>query len=100
MPEISRAIKKLNENRGDRQKIILLLDAVHGFGIEKESFKDLGCDFFITSCHKWTYGPRGTGLIATTPYAWQQVAPVIPSYTGVMDRVIEGKERPAKMDGK
>lgn len=28
-----------------------------------KTFSELGCDFFITGCHKWLYGPRGTGLM-------------------------------------
>lgn len=98
--QISNEIKAINELRDEEQKIILLVDGVHGFGIETETFTDLGCDIFIAGCHKWLYGPRGTGLIAATTDAWQDITPVIPSFTDVMDLVIEDKPRPNKMDGK
>jgi len=98
--EIGQAIKKINAERDEENHIIFLVDGVHGFGIETESFQELGCDFFISGCHKWLYGPRGTGLIAATTDAWQEVNPVIPSFTDVMNKVIEGRPRPKKMDGK
>lgn len=100
VPEISTAIKKLNEDRDEHNKILLLVDGVHGFGIERESFEELGCDFFISGCHKWIYGPRGTGIVAATRAAWQHTSPIVPSFTEVMDKVIAGEERPKQMDGK
>ena len=100
VPEISKAVAKLNENRPPEKKIRIVVDGVHGFGIELETFPELGCDFFITSGHKWLYGPRGTGFVAATHDAWQQVTPIIPSYTDTMDVVIEEEERPDFMDGK
>ncbi|HEY0060160.1 MAG TPA: aminotransferase class V-fold PLP-dependent enzyme, partial [Flavisolibacter sp.] len=100
VPEISKAVAKLNQGRSPEQQVRIIVDGVHGFGIELETFQELGCDFFITSGHKWIYGPRGTGFVAGTHEAWQQVTPIIPSYTDTMDLVIEEKERPDFMDGK
>ena len=68
--------------------------------IERETFPELGCDFFIAGCHKWLYGPRGTGLVAATRAAWQTVAPVIPTFTDAMNIITEEAERPDHMDGK
>jgi isopenicillin-N epimerase len=100
VPEIARALASVNKDRDEKSKVYMVLDAVHGFGIEQEGFPDLGCDFFISGCHKWLYGPRGTGIVAATHEAWQLVTPIIPSFTGTMDIVIEEKERPDYMDGK
>ncbi|WP_409305025.1 aminotransferase class V-fold PLP-dependent enzyme [Peribacillus sp. SCS-155] len=97
--KISDALLKINEKREESEKILLIVDGVHGFGIEKETFEELGCDFFITSGHKWLYGPRGTGLIAATSEAWQHVYPVIPSFR-IMNEVSKKQSRPEKMDGK
>jgi selenocysteine lyase/cysteine desulfurase len=99
VPEISKAVALLNHGREGRE-IRIVVDGVHGFGIEMESFPELGCDFFISSGHKWIYGPRGTGFVAATHEAWQQVTPVIPSYTDTMDMIIEEEGRPDFMDGK
>jgi selenocysteine lyase/cysteine desulfurase len=97
---IAQALAPINASREESNRILLIVDAVHGFGIETESFPELGCDFFIAGCHKWLYGPRGTGLVAGTRQAWQTVSPIIPSFTEVMDMVTEEDERPDCMDGK
>lgn len=97
--EIAKALTEINQNRAEKEKILYIVDGVHGFGIEMETFKDIGCDFFITDCHKWLYGPRGTGFVAATPIAWQQVSPVIPSFR-VITMVAVDKKYPPKMDGK
>ena len=99
VPEISKAVAEINKNRPDEDKVLVLVDGIHGFGIEMETFDELGCDFFITSCHKWTYGPRGTGMVAAKRSAWQAVTPVIPSYTDTMNDVIDEGKRPDHMDG-
>lgn len=100
VPQIADAVQTINAGRREEDRILLLVDGVHGFGIERESFDELGCDFFIAGCHKWVYGPRGTGIVVATTNAWQHVNPVIPSFTEVMDKVIAGEERPPRMDGK
>lgn len=97
---IARGLAELNRHRAPADQVLLLVDGVHGFGIERETFPELGCDFFIAGCHKWLYGPRGTGLVAGTHRAWQAVSPVIPSFTETMNMVIEEAERPDHMDGK
>ena len=98
--QIARALAELNRQRDEANRVLLLVDGVHGFGIERETFPELGCDFFIAGCHKWLYGPRGTGLVAATYDAWQTVTPIIPSFTEAMDGITEEAERPAHLDGK
>ncbi|MGH2744849.1 MAG: aminotransferase class V-fold PLP-dependent enzyme [Thermoleophilaceae bacterium] len=56
------------------------VDAVHGFGVEDASPLELGVDVFVSGCHKWLFGPRGTGLIWAAPHAWARLAPTIPSF--------------------
>jgi selenocysteine lyase/cysteine desulfurase len=64
-----------------KQKTLLCVDAVHGFGVEPEALPDLGCDFFVSGCHKWLLGPRGTGIVWGRSEAWPEVSPTIPSFT-------------------
>jgi len=55
---------------------------VHGFGIEAATPQELGCDFLVAGCHKWLFGPRGTGVIWARPEAWSAVTPTIPTFDG------------------
>jgi len=78
---IARALAPLNRGRAEADRILFCVDGVHGFGIESVRLPDLGCDFFATGCHKWLFGPRGTGLVWGRPGAWQHVTHTIPSFT-------------------
>ena len=64
-----------------KEKTLLCVDAVHGFGVEPEALPDLGCDFLVSGCHKWLFGPRGTGIVWGSSEAWPEVRPTIPSFT-------------------
>jgi isopenicillin-N epimerase len=81
LSEISKEIENLNRSRDENKKIILCVDGVHGFGVEYlESIHDLGVDFFAAGCHKWLFGPRGTGLLWGSERGWQKINPIIPSF--------------------
>lgn len=43
--------------------IEVLVDGAHSFGHFAFTQKDLGCDYYGTSLHKWLYAPKGTGLL-------------------------------------
>ena len=64
-----------------KPKTLLCVDGVHGFGVEPEALPDLGCDFLVSGCHKWLFGPRGTGIVWGRSEAWAEVSPTIPSFT-------------------
>jgi isopenicillin-N epimerase len=78
---IADALRPLNRGRGEADRILLCVDGVHGFGIENVRLPALGCDFFASGCHKWLFGPRGTGLVWGRPDAWRHVTHTIPSFT-------------------
>ena len=61
----------LNKKRAEADRVLLCVDGVHGFGVEQESVGDLGCDFFVAGCHKWMFGPRGTGIVWGRADAWK-----------------------------
>jgi selenocysteine lyase/cysteine desulfurase len=63
-----------------KRKTLLCVDAVHGLGVEPEPLPELGCDFFVSGCHKWLFGPRGTGIVWGRAEAWAEVRPTIPSF--------------------
>jgi selenocysteine lyase/cysteine desulfurase len=80
--EIAEAVARANRGRSERERILLCVDGVHGFGVEAESPIELGADVFVSGCHKWLFGPRGTGIVWAAPHAWARMAPMIPSFDG------------------
>jgi selenocysteine lyase/cysteine desulfurase len=64
------------------QHVLLCVDGVHGFGIEATTPRQLGCDFLVSGCHKWLFGPRGTGVIWGRAESWNNVTPTIPTFDG------------------
>ena len=63
-------------------RVLLCVDGVHGFGVEAATPEQLGCDFLVSGCHKWLFGPRGTGVIWGRADAWSAVTPTIPTFDG------------------
>jgi selenocysteine lyase/cysteine desulfurase len=78
--EIAKAIGQVNDRRELDDQVLLCVDGVHGFGNQDVSFAELGCDLLMTGCHKWLFGPRGTGIVAGTKRGWRAVTPTIPSF--------------------
>jgi isopenicillin-N epimerase len=66
----------------DRERLLVCVDGVHGLGVENATPGSLGCDFLIAGCHKWLFGPRGTGIVWGRPSAWSSASPTIPSFSG------------------
>ena len=74
------ALADLNHKRAEADRVLLCVDGVHAFGVEQESVTDLGCDFLVAGCHKWLFGPRGTGIVWGKTEAWKNHAGLIPSF--------------------
>ncbi|HET9437207.1 MAG TPA: aminotransferase class V-fold PLP-dependent enzyme [Gaiellaceae bacterium] len=64
------------------ERVLVCIDGVHGFGARAESVRDLGCDAFVSGCHKWLYGPRGTGVLWANERVRELMRPTIPSFDG------------------
>jgi selenocysteine lyase/cysteine desulfurase len=64
------------------ERVLVCVDGVHGFGARAETVRDLGCDAFVSGCHKWLYGPRGTGVLWANARMRELVRPTIPSFDG------------------
>ncbi len=77
---MAEALARVNARRDARDRVVFCVDGVHGFAIENVMLPDLGCDFFIAGCHKWLFGPRGTGLVWGRSDAWSQAQATIPSF--------------------
>ena len=91
---IAAAVARANAGRDEKDRALLCVDGVHGFGSTENAVSELGCDFFVAGCHKWIFGPRGTGLIWGRARAWPAVRPTIPPFDMVPDK-IPGRDKRA-----
>jgi selenocysteine lyase/cysteine desulfurase len=80
LSRISASLREINLSRDLEDHVLLCVDGVHGFGNQVQSFEELGCDFFVAGCHKWIFGPRGTGIVVGTKKGWSAIAPTVPSF--------------------
>ena len=78
---ISKAIAELNQKRDAQDRIVLVVDGVHGLGCVDETVAEMGADFFSAGTHKWIYGPRGTGLVWARSDSWARLRPLIPTFS-------------------
>ncbi len=92
---IAAAVAAFNAGRTPEERALLAVDGVHGLGIEDITVEDLGCDFFIAGCHKWIFGPRGTGLVWAQPDAWAAVVPTIVTFDPMWRRMPPDQMPPA-----
>jgi isopenicillin-N epimerase len=90
---IADALARVNAERAEQDRVLLCVDGVHGLGVEDASLPQLGCDFFISGCHKWLFGPRGTGFIWGKPHAWRALESTLPTFHSPAVR-IWARDRP------
>ncbi|BAQ75881.1 aminotransferase, class V [Pseudomonas sp. Os17] len=79
--EIGQLVDEFNRNRDDKDRIIYVVDGVHGFGVDNLDFPDMHCDYFISGTHKWMFGPRGTGIICARSEELKDVTPSVPTFS-------------------
>jgi isopenicillin-N epimerase len=78
--QMADALSRVNAGRDEADRVLFCVDGVHGFGNQDVTVADLGCDFLIAGCHKWLFGPRGTGLVWGNETAWNAAQPVVPTF--------------------
>jgi isopenicillin-N epimerase len=102
MQRISEAVKEINTGRDEKNQILICVDGVHGFGVEDMTMGDIGCDFFMAGCHKWLFGPRGTGLIWGSPRGWENMLATVPSFydDGTREAWITGTDVSGRTNGR
>ncbi|MGE1155329.1 aminotransferase class V-fold PLP-dependent enzyme [Pseudomonas kitaguniensis] len=79
--EIGKLVEEQNRHRDDNDRILYVVDGVHGFGVENLDFPAMHCDFFIAGTHKWMFGPRGTGLVCARDAENKYVTPMVPTFS-------------------
>lgn len=45
------------------RNIECIVDGAHSFAHIDHTWRDIGCDYYGTSLHKWLYAPKGTGML-------------------------------------
>ena len=78
---LTQVVADANHTRDSQNRIIVVLDAVHGFGNQEAELASLGCDFVAAGTHKWIFAPRGTGIIWAPASNWRLLRPTIPTFS-------------------
>src|SRR5262249_55146961 len=78
--QIASAVADINAKRPESQRVVLVVDGVHGLGAIDESVAELGADVFCAGTHKWMFGPRGTGVVWARPQIWARMTPMAPPF--------------------
>jgi len=77
---IADSVTVLNASRSPESRVLLVVDGVHGLGVEDPRITALGADVFVAGLHKWIFGPRGTGFVWAKPEVWTTMRPLVPSF--------------------
>jgi isopenicillin-N epimerase len=77
---VADAIAEVNASRDQSDRVLLVVDGVHGFGVENPRITELGADLLAAGLHKWIFAPRGTGFVWARPEVWATMRPLIPSF--------------------
>jgi selenocysteine lyase/cysteine desulfurase len=62
------------------ESVLICVDGVHGLGVDAATIREMRCDAFVSGCHKWLYGPRGTGILWAGERVRELLRPAIPSF--------------------
>jgi isopenicillin-N epimerase len=95
--KMSAALKEVNRNRDENDRVIFCVDGVHGLGVENTTLKELDCDFFIAGTHKWMFGPRGTGMVWSKPETWKFAHATIPTFNHASYDIWMGLREPEEI---
>lgn len=93
---LARAVAEVNSGRGAHEHILVVLDAVHGFGNQAEPLAQLGVDFAAAGTHKWIFAPRGTGILYVPEKNWGRIRPTIPTFYDIEPYAAWQDQRPPK----
>jgi selenocysteine lyase/cysteine desulfurase len=67
--------------------VVSLVDGAQTFAQMPVSFRTLGCDFFVTSLHKWLGAPVGNGMLIARRERIASTWPLMAPFEDVPDRI-------------
>jgi len=76
-------VEEANRGRDAADRVLLIVDGVHGLAAVEGRPAELGCDFFCAGTHKWILAPRGTGILYGRPEAWARLRPLFPTFSNL-----------------
>ncbi len=91
---LTQVVADVNAGRGGKDRILVVLDAVHGLGNQGEQVATLGADFVAAGTHKWIFAPRGTGILWVPQKNWGLLSPTIPTFYALEPYAAWEDERP------
>ncbi len=65
------------------RNVLLVVDAIQGFGVLPMHMGAVGVDALVADGHKWLLGPEGAGIMATTEELRARLGPVISGWRNV-----------------
>jgi selenocysteine lyase/cysteine desulfurase len=77
---VAEAVARANRGRASADRCLLIVDGTHGFGNQDVDAGKLGADLFVSSTHKWLFGPRGTGFLWGGGDVWPELRPTVPTF--------------------
>ncbi|MFL5403706.1 MAG: aminotransferase class V-fold PLP-dependent enzyme [Gemmatimonadales bacterium] len=93
---IADAIGEINRGRDSADRVLLVVDGVHGIGVEDQRITALGADVFVAGLHKWIFAPRGTGFVWARPEIWATMRPLMASFQYLEEFNAWADERPTR----
>jgi isopenicillin-N epimerase len=93
---IADVIQEVNRSRGVDDRVLLVVDGVHGIGVEDPRITALGADLFAAGLHKWIFAPRGTGFVWGRPEVWATMRPLMASFQWLEEFEAWADERPIR----
>ena len=78
---IAETLAEVNRNRDEKDRVLLIVDGVHGIGVEDPKITALGCDAFAAGCHANGCSGRVAPASFGRSGGLEENAPVIPSFT-------------------
>lgn len=69
-------IKEISKMAHEKE-ILVAVDGAQGAGMFTFDLKDMGCDFYTVSAHKWLFSPKGVGIFYAKEESQKHLKPLI-----------------------
>jgi len=66
--------------RARQARITTVIDGPHALAMLPVDVREIGCDYYTASCHKWLSGPFGSGFLFARPEHQHRLKPVTTSW--------------------